>query len=148
MTALTHFTSPLRAKFVHNYHLLNDTCNTGELNKHETFIEIKHWKEKRKHSSTDFSGKKPQETVLESDKTHVCISHSVTSDTSITLYRSYDEPYMPKISHSQYYLEKAMLTLAKLYHFLVHSFMIQQEILIAIKCLSANQKQLLYIRVC
>ena len=122
LTALTHFTSPLRAKFVHNYHLLNDTCNTGELNKHETFIEIKHWKEKRKHSSTDFSGKKSQETVLESDKTHVCISHSVTSDPSITLYRSYDEPYMPKISHSQYYLEKAMLTFAKLYHFFIVSW--------------------------
>ena len=64
----------------------------------------------------------------------------------------YDEPYAHKFGAVDFFWNitrrQAILPVAKFQHVLGRGFMIQRVILIFIKCLSANQNQLLYIYIC
>ena len=68
-----------------------------------------------------------------------------------TPVRIYGEPYAHKFCAVDIFLEYQLLssniTLAKSHHVLGRGFMIQRLILIFIKCLSASQNQLFYMKV-
>ena len=78
----------------------------------------------------------------------VCISYSV----NLNALRCQSESMRAKIRRSRFFFNitrrQAILPVAKFHHVLGRGFMIQRVILIFIKCLSANQNQLLYIYIC
>ena len=81
----------------------------------------------------------------------VCTSYSVNSNIHMTPVRIYGEPYAHKFCTVDIFWNitrpQAISPIAKFHHVLGRGFMIQGVILIFIKCFSANQNQLFYMKV-
>ena len=83
---------------------------------------------------------------------YLYISHSVCSNAHTTPVRIYGEPYMHKFCavdffFLEYHSSSSNITRCQFHHGLGRGLMIQRVILIFIKCLSANQNQLFYLKV-
>ena len=80
----------------------------------------------------------------------VCNSYSLYSNAHTTPVRIYDEPYAHKFCAADIFWiitrRQVISPVSKFYHVLGRGFMIQRMILILIKCLSANQNKLFYIK--
>ena len=81
----------------------------------------------------------------------VCVLYSVNSKAHTMSVRIFDVPYTNKFCAVNIFwnitCRQAISLVAKFYHVLRRGFMIQLVILILIKCLSANQNQLFYMKV-
>ena len=81
----------------------------------------------------------------------VCISYSVNSNAHTKPVRIYGEPYAHKFCAVDFFWNithrQAISPVAKFHHVLGRDFLIHRVILIFIKCLSANQNQLFYMKV-